>query len=225
MLCVVTGFVPIPDHPRPEAEYRKLGERLAAVVVPPNVAALIQLETNLTDCWLYKWMEWQGQEFRHSVSDNPRKNTSAYLIAQSQKIEFLSEAARHYEADVFMWLDWGIFHLRGLTDEILIDFFWRAKHERVITMPGCWDKNYTYTDDHPCWRFAGGVWIVPRKWLFELEAAMKTEYIRGLKEGRPLTWEVNVLSRLERQGFPLWWYGPCDHDASLFTVYKGTVHA
>jgi hypothetical protein len=63
--------------------------------------------------------------------------------------------------------------------------------------------------------------IIPRKFVIEFDVAMKAEYIRGLKEGRPLSWEVNVLSRLERSGFPIFHY-KADHNITMFTAYKGS---
>src|SRR6266480_4157224 len=181
MIAVVTGFVPIPDHPRPEAEYRKLGQRLLNAQVPHDDAILMSMEMKLTDCWLYQFLEWRGSDFTHSVSDNPKKNSPAYHITQSQKCEFLVEAARsHPVADVFVWIDFGIFHLKGMNDQVLIDFLRRAKNEQSIALPGCWSKNYVYNDAHPCWRFCGGVWIVPRRYVIEFDLAVKTEYLRWI---------------------------------------------
>ena len=224
MIGVVTGFVPIPGHPRSEVEYRKLGDRLLQAQVPQEDAVLMQLEMDLERCWLYEYLKWRGGEVTHSVSDNPRKNTKAYHIVQSQKAEFLLEAARNYrevDVDVYAWVDYGIFHLPGMTDEILVDFLRRAKDERSITIPGCWDRNYTYDDNHPCWRFCGGVMIVPKRDLVEFDAAWKMEYISWLKKTNNLNWEVNALARMEAHGFPIWHY-KADHNATMFTNYQGS---
>jgi len=222
VIAVVTGFVPIPGHPRSEAEYRKLGERLLHAAVPQGEAVLMRLEMDLHECWLAKYLEWRGGEVTHSVSDNPKKNSRAYHIVQSQKVEFLLEAARSYDqvdAEVYVWVDYGIFHLPGMTDEILVDFLRRAKNEQSITIPGCWDKNYAYDDNHPCWRFCGGIMIVPRRDLVEFDAVWKTEYISWLKKTNNLSWEVNALARMEAHGFPIWHY-KADHNHTMFTAYK-----
>jgi hypothetical protein len=226
VIAVVTGFVPIPEHPRSEAEYRKLGKRLMTAQVPQGEATCMQLEMKLTDCWLYQWLEWRGQDFTHSVSDNPKKNTPAYHIVQAQKSEMLMEAARasNPNIDVFCWIDYGIYHLTGMNDQVLVEFLRRAKDEQTVTIPGCWNRDYTYTDEHPCWRFCGGVMIVPRRYVFEFDLAMKQEYIDGLYRTNKLVWEVNVLSRLERNGFPIFHYA-ADHDVSMFTEYKGVASA
>ena len=227
MIAVVTGYIPIPDHPRPEAEYRKLGKRLLNAQVPHGDAVLMAMEMKLTDCWLYQWLDWRGQDFTHSVSDNPKKNTPAYHIVQSQKSELLVEAARgHPAADVFVWVDYGIFNLKGMSDQVLIDFLRLAKNEQSIAIPGCWGKDYIYDDRHPMWRWCGGVWIVPRCYVIELDLAMKTEYVRWIKVTNNLSWEVNCLARLEKQrpDLPLWWF-KADHDSSMFTSYQhGGMH-
>jgi len=221
VIAVVTGFVPIPDHPRSEAEYRKLGRKLLNAQVPQDEAVLMALEMNLRDCWLYQYLNWRGSEFTHSVSDNPRKNTPAYHIVQSQKSEFLLEAARAHghDAEVYVWVDYGIYHLPGMIDEILVDFLRQAKNEKSITIPGCWDRNYTYDDNHPCWRFCGGVMIVPRRNLIEFDTMWKSEYISWLKKSNNLSWEVNTLARMEAHGFPIWHYR-ADHNHTIFTAYR-----
>ena len=187
-------------------------------------AALLQMEMELTDCWLYQFLKWRNAEFIHSVSDNPKKNTPAYLIVQAQKVEFMLEAARHFAADLFVWIDYGIFHLPGMTEEILIDFLRRAKHETMITIPGCWDRGYQYDDNHPCWRFCGGVMIVPRGMLFEFDAAWKLEYMRWINETGRLSWEVNTLARMEARGACLFNWFKADHNVTMFTNYRGRFH-
>jgi len=225
VIALVTGFVPLPNHPRLEAEYRKLGERLRDLPVPKRDMASLMVEMRLEHCWLHQFLRWRDKEVTWSVSDNPRKNTLEYLCVQAQKAEFLSEAARGFErADIFVWVDFGIFHLPGMTEEIIVDFMRRAKHETMITIPGCWDRNYEYNDDHPCWRFCGGVMIVPRQFIFEFEAEWKREYIRWINETDRLSWEVNTLARMEARGAcVLNWY-KADHNTEIFTRYRGRFH-
>jgi hypothetical protein len=224
VIAVVTGYAPIPNHPRQEEEYRWLGEKLMSARISNSVCMFA--ETQVKDCWLYKYLEWRGQDFTHSVSDNPQKNSPAYHVVQAQKTEFLLDAAvSNRAADVFAWIDFGIYHLRGLTDQIIADFLDRAQYEQSVTIPGCWDKNYNYNDEHPCWRFCGGVMIVPRKHIIEFDTAWKAEYIRWIKKTNKLSWEVNTLARMEANGFPIWHY-KADHDASIFTNYQGSgLHA
>jgi hypothetical protein len=219
MLCVVTGFVPIPGHPRPPDDYEKLGERLVKLQSPASVCATFKVRP--IDCWLHKYLLWRGRDFTHSTSDNVQKNSAVYHCVQAQKSEFILYAANDCPADVFVWIDYGIFHLKGLTEQHVLDFLERAKYEQTVTIPGCWDQPFLYVDAHPCWRFCGGVMIVPRKWVIEFDLAMKAEYIRWINLTNNLSWEVNCLARIERDGFPIFWY-KADHDASMFTNYQGS---
>jgi hypothetical protein len=224
MITAVTAFVPIPDHPRSDEEYRRLGDRLLAM---DSKIPMLSAKCELEDCWLWRWLMERPDGFTWSISDNPAKNSLAYHCVQAQKTTWLVAAAQiDLLADVFCWIDYGIFHVPGVTDKIISEFLKRADRERVITIPGCWDSDYVYDDEHPCWRFCGGVMLVPRVYLDRLDTAMKREYIRWLELTRNISWEVNTLARVEKLNptLPIWWYR-ADHDQTLFTNYTTTENA
>src|SRR5204863_8511042 len=94
-------------------------------------------------------------------------------------------------------------------------------------IPGCWERGtFKYDDNWPCWRFCGGVMVVPRKYVDRLNTAMKHEYVRWLEETGNISWEVNTLARVEHlePDLPFWWYG-ADHDSSIFKNYRATEDA
>jgi hypothetical protein len=218
MITAVTAYVPIPNHPRSDKEYRALASQLLTLDIP-----IMHLEAKIEECWLHEYLQWRQKRFTHSVADNPAKNSIAYHIVQAQKTEWLVEAAfANPDADVLVWIDYGIFSVPGVTAKIIRDFMLRARDEKVIAIPGCWDQNYTYDDKWPCWRFCGGVMVVPRDQVIDLDTAMKCEYVRWLDSTNNLSWEVNTLARVERnyKALPIWHY-KADHDASLFTAYQG----
>jgi hypothetical protein len=220
MITAVTGFVPIPGYPRSEATYRALGRRLLDCGIP-----IMTLENDLEECWLYEFLEDRGRMPTHSVSDNPDKNTLAYHIVQAQKSEWLALAAtQNPEAEVLVWIDYGIFHIPDITPQIVRDFMARAAGEKTIAIPGCWDEDYIYDDHHPCWRFCGGVIVVPRRYVFAFDRAMKREYVRWIDQTNNLSWEVNTIARIERNepDLPIWHY-QADHGRMLFTEYKAGV--
>lgn len=226
MITAVSAFVPIPGHPRSEAEYRELGQRLVKM---GSRISLMTAEGKLEDCWLWHWlMEGNVKNFTWSVADNPKKNSLAYHCVQAQKTEFLVEAAAiDPTADVFVWIDYGIFHIPGVTQQVIVDFLGRADNEQAISIPGCWDLNdFVYDDNQPCWRFCGGVMVVPRAYVDRLDVAMKNEYVRWLEITGNISWEVNTLTRVEylNQNLPIWWYR-ADHDKTLFINYKATENA
>jgi hypothetical protein len=217
MITAVTAYVPIPGHPRSEGIYRDLGRQLLELDIP-----LMSVEDELKECWLYQFLQWRDHDFTHSVADNPAKNSVAYHVVQAQKSEWLVDAAfAHSCPDVLVWLDYGIFHVPGVTGQIIKDFMLRAADEQAIAIPGCWDKDFKYDDSQPCWRFCGGVMVVPRRYVVQFDYAMKKEYIRWLSTTNNLSWEINTLARLERSDpeLPIWHY-KANHDASMFTAYR-----
>jgi hypothetical protein len=222
MITVVTAFVPIPGHPRSEAEYVELGNKLLDIE-----HHVVFARGDVQHCWLYGYLkneyDLDTAHFSYSIADNPQKNSLAYHIIQAQKTEWL-EIALHADpfADVFVWIDFGIFHVPGVTKEIIDAFLDRADRESAIAIPGCWEKNkYPYNDNWPYWRFCGGVMVVPRHLVEPFNISMKHEYVRWLSETGNISWEVNTLTRLERRdpNFPVWWY-KADHDQTLFTNYQ-----
>jgi hypothetical protein len=228
MITAVTAFVPIPDHPRSEEEYHRLAQPLLNMA---DSVPMMSAGGDIEHCWLYKHLceryDLDTAYFSYSISDNPKKNSLWYHIVQAQKTEWLVSAAMvDPMADVFCWIDYGIFHVPGVTSHIIREFLKRANDEQTITIPGCWNEDYTYDDEHPCWRFCGGVMIVPRNYLDRLDQAMKREYIRWLELRHNISWEVNTLARVEKlnPNLPIWWY-KADHDQTLFTNYKTTENA
>ncbi len=227
MITVVTAFVPIPGHPRSEADYYALGSHLTAIN-----KQVLAAKGDLEHCWLYQHLldhfEMDTSKFSYSIADNPQKNSLAYHIIQAQKTEWLDIATdMDPVSDVFVWIDYGIFHVPGVTAAVIEAFLERADSEQAIAIPGCWQKDqYPYNDDWPYWRFCGGVMVVPRKFVSPFNVAMKREYVRWLDENKNISWDVNTLARLEQQDldFPVWWYG-AGHDQTLFTNYRATEHA
>jgi hypothetical protein len=222
MITAVSAYVPIPDHPRSEQEFDALGEQLLGLK-----HRMLLAKGDLNKCWLYQYLldTFPPEHvITHSVSDNPKKNSLAYHIVQAQKTEWL-ETATHVDtsSDVFVWIDYGILHVPGVTVEIIDAFLDRADSERAIAIPGCWTSNYQYDDAHPCWRFCGGVMVVPRKFVESFNVAMKSEYIGWLQKTNNISWEVNVLARLEKNipNFPVWHY-MADHNKTMFTNYRAT---
>jgi hypothetical protein len=222
MITIVTAFVPIPDHPRSEEEYHRLGKKLL------GVDRAMFAQGDLEKCWLYKHLERRTSGYSYSTADNPKKNSLAYHIIQAQKTEWLLSASLVDPfTDVFVWIDYGIFHLRGVTTEIIRNFLQRAENEQAIAIPGCWEKDkFVYDDNWPCWRWCGGLMIVPRQYVSRLDTAMKNEYISWLDLTKNISWEVNTLARVEQMevDLPFWWY-KANHDYTMFTNYQATEDA
>jgi hypothetical protein len=223
MMTIVTAFVPIPDHPRTPEEYHKLAVPLLALRERyPMMSAV----GDIHKCWLYNFLR-GDKHFTYSLGDNPKKNSLSYHIVQAQKTQWLLAATQvDRVADVFVWIDYGILHVPGVTLPIIEAFLHRVEWEQAIAIPGCWNRDYEYRDDYPCWRFCGGVMIVPRPYVEPLHCAMQTEYARWLDKTGNISWEVNTLARVEEQrpDLPIWWYR-ADHNYTMFTNYRATEFA
>ena len=211
---VVTAFVPIDNHPRPPEEYSELGKGLRAIRAP-----LKAFYNRVEDCWLYKDLSRLGP-VAHSVGDNPAKNSLAYHIVQHQKPEWLAAASTiDKEADVFVWIDYGILHVPGVTADVINEFLNQVK-SNDLAIPGCWEQGRPIMDDAPCWRFCGGLLVVPRSLLHRFYVEYRDRTMRNINLKRNVTWDVNDFARLEKYGsLPIRWY-QADHNETMFTGYS-----
>lgn len=210
---VVTAFVPIDGHPRKAEEYSELGKKLLAINAP-----LKAFYNTVADCWLAKELV-NLPPPAHSVADNPAKNTLDYHIVQHNKTMWLGAASIvDPKADVFVWIDYGIMHVPGVTPEIINSFLERVKADD-FAIPGCWGPDVPLNDELPCWRFCGGLMVVPRAMLKPFFNDFKDRTMRNIRFKMNVTWEVNDLARMEKYGsVKPRWYG-ADHNETMFTNY------
>lgn len=210
---LVTAYVPIPGYPcRTAAEYGELGERLSGV--PVRKAAFYSLPADL---WLTKYVA--KLPFKPAVSrgDYPEKNTLLYHAVNHQKSTWLVEAANKYpDADVLVWVDYGIFHQPGVTSQAITEFMEKVD-DRAIYAPGCWDKPLVVEASYPCWRFAGSVIAVPRKLVDSFDFGCRVAARKHISSTKNVEWEVNTWARVEAQGKLPFHVYKADHNGTLFT--------
>ena len=215
-IAVVTGYVPIKDHPRSASEYGALGE-----LIFPKLknATVIPRYEKLEKCWLWKRISILPYPTTHSPGDNPAKNTLAYHCVNHQKFWWLKDCAVRYpEFNTFVWLDYGIGHVPGVTAAVIDEFLARIKQDD-FAIPGCWEKENTLINDFwPCWRFCGGLMVVPHPRVRGFYDTVKKGVLQHLYDKGNLDWEVNTLARVEPSLPNLRWY-KADHDASMFEAY------
>jgi len=215
---VVSAYVPIPDHPRPEAEYRQRGMKLQQAL---DGRALRVFEDDLCDMWMTKFVNeiTNPHPIHHQQGDNPAKNTPAYHAVNHNKLEWLERAmAEDPDAETFIWMDYGIMVLPGFSAKLLTDFLDRIM-VNDLAIPGCWDKRPVNTT-YPCWRFCGSLLCVPRDDVFPLNRAFKAVTKQYVQTMRDISWEVNMLAMMEllNIGPPIRWY-LADHNARMLTGY------
>lgn len=213
---VVTGFIPI-ANPRSAATYWELGARLLGGLTGPVVARF----PNIEDTWLYRWLKNSGrlEHVNHSVQDNPTKNTLEYHCVQHEKFQWLAEAHASdiSGADLLVWIDYGILHVPGVTTQIIKDYLARLTDTGEIMIPGCWDKNREISSDFPCWRFCGGLMVVPTKLAPHLLEAVKYTAQDHITLTGNVEWEVNTLARVELDNPKAFHWYEADHNETMFT--------
>lgn len=222
-VCVVTGYIPILGHPRTAKEYGELGEMFKDLkhdVYP--------FYDRVENTWLAHAIDKlkPGRPVTWSKGDNERKNSLDYHLVQHQKFRWL-ELATEWQPnyDTYVWIDYGIAHVPGVRPHIIDEMLSHVK-QHDLAIPGCWERfdprveQTIESDYYPCWRFCGGVMVVPKYMVPHLFKAVRSVARLRLQLERKVTWEVNSLAQMERSlpTFPLRWY-KADHDASLFTGY------
>lgn len=215
--AIVTGYVPIIGHPRSAKEYGALGENIFAHLAYDTV---IPFYNKIEDTWLYKMCQKRGLPVGHPIADNPEKNSLAYMQVIHQKFLWMLRASRMDKtADTFVWIDYGIGHVPGVTAAVIDEFMAEVKpHDFAI--PGIWPGEFPNPDDtSPCWRFCGGLMVVPRYILLPLYLMVASTVQKQLEKTGNLTWEVNTLARLEpiMRPKPRWYLS--DHNSTMFTNY------
>jgi len=213
---VVTGYIDIPNHPRGTTDYKALGEQLLGSLGDVEALVFDSDQQKVQDTWLANFLR-GVPNVSHSVSDNPDKNTLAYHAVQHQKFEWLRVAHSMDTADTFVWIDYGIMHIPSITAPVIQKFLSRVDSYGKVTLPGCWPKKRDIDPAHPCWRFCGGVMVVPRALIKPFTAYAMGTAARRISETRNVEWEVNTLARLELlDQVPMAWY-QADHNETMFT--------
>lgn len=218
---IVTGYVEIPDHPRGATDYRALGADLMQAIDPHEAFVFDAPEFKVQDTWLARWLH-GAANITHSIADNAAKNTMAYHCVQHQKLEFLSyaaEADQHADqpADVYVWIDYGIMHVPGVTAAVIQKYLEKAQDFAHVTMPGCWLRKPDVEPAHPCWRFCGGLIAVPRPLIRQFFKLSRSIALAQINRTLNVEWEVNTLARVElTDQVPILWY-KADHNETMFT--------
>ncbi len=134
-------------------------------------------------------------------------------IIQNQKSEWLLDAmVEDADTDIFVWIDYGIFKQKPMTAASIQRFIARLGHASVleIVAPGIQPTPRRPDPEVFCDRFCGSVVVVPRSLIPLYFKAMRTRAEERIRKYGTVEWEVNYLSDLEMDGFPVrqyqcWW--------------------
>lgn len=216
---IVTGYIPIINHTRKASEYNELGANMFGPLSDLGFDIMPFMET-VQETWLWKLIG--GRNVTHSVADNPEKNTLGYHCVNHQKFAWLLKAAiADPTPETFVWLDYGIGHVPGVTPAVVHEFI-SSITPHTFAIPGCWTREYAQEHSNflwPNWRFCGGVMVVPRDKLHVLFKRVKQEAKQHIQRTNNVTWEVNTLANIEcTLPGPLRWYY-ADHNQTMFTNF------
>lgn len=208
---LVSGYVPLDVKHRSQDEYHRLGANLAEL----PVSSSIYLNT-IEDCWMYHAVK--GKNYIARDANDTGKNTMGYHIVQHQKTTWMLRAALENPGDdVFVWMDYGIFHMPGFTQIRVMDFLGDCAGEKAISIPGAWPKGQ---DGGPCWRFNGSILVCHRDYLHDLDRLIRDEAMDYAEKTGTVIWEVNTWAAVEQWGHPpIRWYG-ATHDSTMLSSYR-----
>ena len=202
----MTGYVRLDCDHRSHDRYLELGSRLMGIGLPT-----IAYHQPLHECWLARHHEANGTPVVPAGKDS-----LAYHCVQHEKTRWLARAARHSGATTVIWIDYGIFHLPGVTEEVVLEFYERvdAVQAQHVTIPGIWPAAAPIDDSRPCWVCAGGVLVMPA-W----RSAQWHADCQAVAEHASPTWEVNTWAKVARMHPEQVRFYPADHDATILTGY------
>ena len=129
--CLVTGYLRLDLPNRSHEEYERLGGRLLAA--SDGVA---DLRWYYGGCIEAFW-HWQLSAGAVLPEGNPAKDTRAFHAVQHEKTAWVADAAEQTDADVLVWMDYGLLHVDGITEETVAAFLARAATDAPRRGPAC----------------------------------------------------------------------------------------
>lgn len=225
-VMAVTGFVPnaFPAKHLSELQCRDYGDRLKSS--SGDRICCFDNDWYLNKCWAYKFLE-DNPNLLPSDINPPKdryaspKDSAISNIILLQRYEWMRLAKElNPDVDVFAWIEYTVFKQRNITEKIIEDFLNALENKEYdsISLPGIWDKK-PIDDKFAHWRFAGSVWVCPRKYIDDVADSIKTvATLRTNKTGK-ISWDMNTMAFVELLDIlPIrWYYG--NHDETQFTNF------
>ena len=210
--CLVTGYVRLDLPNRQHAKYERLGGELVAAAEAGGHQVMIGGGA-VEDCW-----HWHLSEGAEIPIGNPAKDTREFHAVQHQKTSWVLDAAEQTDADILVWMDYGLLHVPGITAGMVPQFLDRAARESPrdrVGMASIWGAPFRRPDwQTPEWWCAGGVFTVPRSMAFAWHDAVVDRAVALRSEGK-VTWEVNTWAAAwcRWSNVVLPWL--CDHNETI----------
>ena len=150
-------------------------------------------------------------------------DTRNFMILINGKIEFVKRALDIVpEAKHVAWIDFSICHVFRNREDTLAHLSMLGQSrlkDRVMAIPGCWNRGIGDVINGVCWRYCGGFFLGDRESLIKWSALYRTWFPK-LVQAHGLLWEVNVWTLLEQlndSAFQPHWF-KADHNDSIIRV-------
>ena len=210
--CLVTGYIRLDLPNRQHAEYERLGGELVAAAEAGGHQVMIGGGA-VEECW-----HWSLSEGAELPLGNPGKDTRAFHGVQHQKTSWVLDAAEQTDADILVWMDYGLLHVPGITAGMVSQFLDRAARESPrdrVGMASIWGAPFRRPDwQTPEWWCAGGVFTVPRSMAFAWHDAVVDRAVALRSEGK-VSWEVNTWAAAWCRWSSVVRPWMCDHNETI----------
>ena len=135
----------------------------------------------------------------HLTTDNPSKDTLAYVRTMCHKTEWVKMAIQEnpFSADNFIWIDFGIYHVFRDKERLYkaLDNAVLKKYNKVRIASCINPEDFEITDNiyHTItWCFTGGVFGGNVESLNTFADAVKKKCLEIVGSRKQLMWEVNI---------------------------------
>ena len=210
--CLVTGYIRLDLPNRQHAEYERLGSQLVAAAESGGHQVFVGGGA-VDDCW-----HWHLSEGAEMPLGNPAKDSREFHAVQHQKTSWAVDAAEQTDADVLVWMDYGLLHVPGITADMVPRFLERAARDAPrdrVGMASIWGAPRSVPGwQTPEWWCAGGVFTVPRSFAFAWHDAVVDRAI-ALRAAGAVTWEVNTWASAWARWNNVVQPWLCDHNETI----------
>lgn len=175
------------------------------------------------DNYLMKYED-QMKNF-HVFSDNPDKDTPAYMFTQCHKTEWVKMAIEinPFKTTDFVWVDFGIYHMiqNDMEFALYLEQLVRKKYD-FVRIASCVDLESECKVDiyrQITWYFAGSIFGGSGDRLIEFANVMKSNCLDIIGNQNHLMWEINIWYLIYKQYPQLFCPYHSNHDVSILKNY------
>jgi len=176
--------------------------------------------------YLYSYLNTEHLQNFYLNSDNPIKDTVAYMITICLKTEWMREAVdiNPFGSDHFVWVDFGIRHVFNCDDTAFINTLETLTHRphdkiRIASIWNLQQNTNKNVYEEILWYFAGGVFGGSKEKILTFADLMREKCLQIIHEKQTLMWEVNIWYLIYLENKELFDCYYCDHNNTIITNY------